>query len=363
MTRYCLNSSRSGTGDLHEAMTWIPPKSNPLFIIDTFFQKESAFIFNEIHPSSKRIFWFDADETQKSIERAIAIWEWLVELEANRSTPLVIVGGGITLDTGAFAASTFQRGIPFTLVPTTLLAQVDASIGGKNGVNFLTIKNYLGTITEPTHVIADTRVLATLPAAHVISGWMEMVKHGLIADPELWRTLSSFQYVPRPENEPELIRTSSQIKFNIVQDDLREDGRRKILNFGHTVAHALESLASREAMNVPHGMAVGLGMVFSLTWSAQLTTENSRQTLLDAAQIVRAWIEQFTEFNCINWAASLDALEVWNNMKRDKKNRADEVLEVALKAIGEAHWDEPITRPVFEEVWQQIVHENSSAQN
>lgn len=363
MTRYCFNSSHSGTGDLHEALTWVPPKEAPLFIIDAFFKDRSNFIANEIHPSSNRIFWLQANENQKSIEQLSSIWEWLIQLEANRSTHLIIVGGGITLDTGAFAATVFQRGLAFTLVPTTLLAQVDASIGGKNGVNLFGLKNYIGTINEPMEVIADAQVLATLPAHHVLSGWMEVVKHSLIADANLWSQLSHYQNIPRPENQPDLIQASSQIKRTIVKDDLHEGGRRKSLNFGHTVAHALESIGSRQAVNIPHGLAVGLGMVFSLNWSAQLAAENSRIELLHAAQVIRGWIEQFPELNCIRWAASLDPEEVWKHMKRDKKNRTNEVLEVALMAIGEAHWDTPIIQPSFEDVWRRLFDENSSAQN
>ena len=295
-------------------------------------------------------------EGTKSSAQVDAIYEWLIRMGANKADHLVIVGGGTVLDTAAFAAATFQRGIPFTLVPTTLLAMVDAAIGGKNGINLLGLKNYIGTIVSPASIIADLRVLDTLPEAQLLEGWMEMVKHGLIADASYWRLLQSHVDVPGPGDLSPLIHKAAALKLAVVAGDPYENGMRKQLNFGHTVAHALEANSDGMAQPVTHGMAVGLGMLFSLRLSERCC--NGRGAALDfesARTSIRNWIERSDAHWTLDWARSLPPEAIWRRMKKDKKNRADRVLEVVLSDLGTASWDYSLEESEFLQTWKESI--------
>ncbi|MDQ1354418.1 MAG: 3-dehydroquinate synthase, partial [Acidobacteriota bacterium] len=200
-------------------------------------------------------------EKIKTLETLEYIYKKLVELEIDRSCFIVGIGGGIVCDVTGFAASTFMRGLPFGFVSTSLLSQVDASVGGKNGVNFYGYKNMIGMFNQPNFVICDPEMLKTLPQKELISGFAEVVKHAAIGSEELFTFLEiNFQKALDLDGEilEKLIYDSVTIKADVVREDEKEKGKRRILNFGHTLGHALE-----KTTGLPHGEAVSLGMVFA----------------------------------------------------------------------------------------------------
>lgn len=297
----------------------------------------------------------EAGEQSKSLLEVEKIWGWLISMNARRTESIAIIGGGTILDAGAFAASCYQRGIRFSLIPTTLLAMVDASIGGKNGVNFNLYKNYIGNITQPQYIITDYSFLKSLPKEEMMNGWMEMAKHALIADPKLWLQLSSHEEIPSTEDLTPLIEQAAGIKKNIVAIDPSEMGLRATLNFGHTLGHALESLAITRKESLPHGFAVGLGMIFSLHWSAnklkQTSTEKREEPLIKAASLIKSWLDFHPSLSWKKWTNTVKHHDAWNYMLKDKKNSQSEVLEIQLKDVGESIWNVPMPFNEFESAW------------
>ncbi|MBN1339837.1 MAG: 3-dehydroquinate synthase [Bacteroidales bacterium] len=210
-------------------------------------------------------------EKNKTIDTCIFLWDQLMAVHADRKSLLINLGGGVITDMGGFAASVYKRGIRFIHIPTTLLAMVDASIGGKTGVDFRSYKNQIGLFSFPWRVIIHPPFLETLPGRHVLNGFAEMVKYALIANGPLWSGIQ----IGNPRmitGRPEMIRRCIQIKSSITERDPLEKGERKILNFGHTIGHALESWAlERGSQPVLHGEAVAAGIVCEAFLSAQRT--------------------------------------------------------------------------------------------
>ena len=205
---------------------------------------------------------FESGEINKNIETSIEIWNVLTELGADRKSLVINVGGGVVTDLGGFVASTFKRGMDFINVPTTLLSMVDASVGGKTGVDLGNLKNQIGVINVPVMVLIDTDYLETLPQAEMRSGLAEMLKHGLIYDKNYWEQfldLGSIDY----NQLDRLIYRSVEIKNEIVKQDPTEKNIRKALNFGHTLGHAIESffLESEDKITLLHGEAIAIGMI------------------------------------------------------------------------------------------------------
>lgn len=205
---------------------------------------------------------FDAGESNKNIETCVSIWNVLTELGADRKSIILNVGGGVVTDLGGFIASTFKRGIDFINVPTTLLAMVDASVGGKNGIDLGNLKNQIGVINTPKMLLIDTNYLQTLPQNEMRSGLAEMLKHGLIYDKEHWEKFSDLSKIDFADFD-QLIYESILIKNEIVTMDPKENGIRKALNFGHTLGHAIESyfLDNENKTALLHGEAIAAGMI------------------------------------------------------------------------------------------------------
>lgn len=201
-------------------------------------------------------------EEHKNIETCLQLWHSLTELGGDRKSLLINLGGGVVTDIGGFIACTFKRGIDFINVPTTLLSMVDASVGGKNGIDLGQLKNQIGIIREPKAVVVITSFLETLPQLEMRSGLAEMLKHGLIYDLNYWNKLKDLSSL-NSEDLEDLIHTSIQIKNTIVSQDLTENGIRKALNFGHTLGHAIESyfLENESKTKLLHGEAIAVGMV------------------------------------------------------------------------------------------------------
>ena len=269
-----------------------------------------------------------ATDEAKTLDTLAAVWTALGEGGATRHSMLVNLGGGMVTDLGGFAASTFKRGIAFVNIPTTLLAMVDASVGGKTGINFRGLKNEIGVFNEAQIVILDTHFLRTLDRQNLCSGYAEMLKHGLISNEENLLELLRFD-IEHPDYEAlkALVAKSVSIKERIVTEDPHEHGLRKALNLGHTVGHAFESLAMAENRTVLHGYAVAWGLVCELYLSATrcgFPTERLHQV----AQFVRETYGIFT-FTCKEYD------RLYELMTHDKKNTAGVINFTLLGAVGD----------------------------
>lgn len=201
-------------------------------------------------------------ERQKNIETVKKIWEEFLKIGVDRKSLILNLGGGVIGDTGGFAASTYMRGVRFVQIPTTLLAQVDASIGGKVGINFGGVKNLIGVFNQPSAVICDVSTLKSLGDREFIEGFGEVIKHGIIADKKYFDFVTSKK--PREFSEDDLVKIvtgSCEIKNKIVSEDVTEKDIRRMVNFGHTIGHALESLSLETGNYLLHGESVSLGMV------------------------------------------------------------------------------------------------------
>jgi len=205
---------------------------------------------------------FEAGESNKNIETCIQIWNVLTELGADRKSLVINLGGGVVTDLGGFVASTFKRGMDFIHIPTTLLSMVDASIGGKTGVDLGNLKNQIGVINVPKMVLIDTQYLETLSKSEMRSGLAEMLKHGLIYDAAYWEQFLDLKAIDYADFD-ELIFRSVEIKNEIVLQDPTEKNIRKALNFGHTLGHAIESyfLENENKKTLLHGEAIAIGMI------------------------------------------------------------------------------------------------------
>lgn len=268
-------------------------------------------------------------ETEKKITTCVEIWTILTELGADRKTLLINVGGGVITDIGGFIASTFKRGIDFINVPTTLLAMVDASIGGKNGVDLGNLKNQIGVINIPKMVLIDTEYLTTLPQNEMRSGLAEMLKHGLIYDTSYWSNFQQLSQIDFADFDS-LIHRSIEIKNEIVMQDPTENGIRKTLNFGHTLGHAIESyfLENENKKTLLHGEAIAVGMILEsyISWKKTLLTEEEYYQIKSTINS----IFEVIEFNENDLQPILDLLI------HDKKNEYGEIQFSLLEGIGKS---------------------------
>ncbi|MBR1557565.1 MAG: 3-dehydroquinate synthase [Prevotella sp.] len=275
--------------------------------------------------NAKRII-IGATDTNKNITSLMEVWKSLSEGGATRHTLLINIGGGMITDLGGFAASTFKRGINYINIPTTLLSMVDASVGGKTGINFQGLKNEIGVFNNASSVILDTEFLKTLDMENMLSGYAEMLKHGLISDEKMLGKLLSFDIeAPDLAELKSMVAESVAVKQRIVTEDPTEKGIRKALNLGHTVGHAFESLALQRKP-VFHGYAVAWGLICELYLSAIKTgfpTDKMRQT-------VRFILDHYGKMNitCDDYPTLLEL------MTHDKKNVAGIINFTLLGGVG-----------------------------
>ena len=269
----------------------------------------------------------DAGEEHKNIETCLQIWHSLTELGGDRKSIILNLGGGVITDIGGFIACTFKRGIDFINIPTTLLSMVDASVGGKNGVDLGNLKNQIGIIKEPKAVIVDTQFLDTLPGNQMRSGFAEMLKHGLICDRDYWNKLKNTTDLNTDDLDI-LIHQSVEIKNKIVCEDLTENGIRKSLNFGHTLGHAIESyfLENEAKTSLLHGEAIAIGMILEAYISREkklLTNEEYQEIKYVLSDIYdRVTFDKKDIENCIE-------LLIY-----DKKNEFGTIQFALLDGIG-----------------------------
>jgi 3-dehydroquinate synthase len=296
------------------------PVNHPVIITDSNVRR----LYGDRFPTGD-VIEVGTGEKVKNLETIQYIYERLLAMEADRASFIVGIGGGVVCDIAGFAASTYMRGMRFGFVSTTLLAQVDASVGGKNGVNFGGYKNMIGVFNQPEFVICDLNLLKTLGKVEVQCGFAEIVKHAAIADAGMFAYLE--KNVERAlaldlEVIEKLVHDSVIIKSTIVNRDEKEQGERRKLNFGHTYGHAVEKVT-----RVPHGHAVSIGMVVASRLSVKkkmLTTEHDKR-------LVRL-LERFELPTCMN----MDFEKACDALNKDKKRVGDHILFVLLDGIGNA---------------------------
>ena len=266
--------------------------------------------------------YLEVSEETKNLETIEKIWEIMFLSNLNRSDEVVIIGGGVMLDLCSFAASTYKRGVAFTLVPSTLLAMVDASHGGKNGFNNVYGKNQIGTFNLPKSVVVCFELLYTLKDTDYKDGLIELVKHGLIGSKEIFNTLVSTENF---KIDTKTIKKGIQIKEDIVKEDYLETGKRKYLNFGHTIGHLIEQDSK---FNLSHGEAVAIGMIYELELSKKHF--GLPQEVID---LYISYLEKLDFKKSYVFENSIDYL--LKILKDDKKSKSDSVDIVLLSDISQ----------------------------
>lgn len=277
-----------------------------------------------------------ATDTYKNIESLMHVWQELQAGGATRHSLLINLGGGMVTDLGGFAASTYKRGIQYINIPTTLLSMVDASVGGKTGINFNGLKNEIGVFNNARFVIIDTRFLKTMDQENILSGYAEMLKHGLISNERTWAKLLNFDIVhPNLQELSRMVAESVQVKEAVVEEDPTEKGIRKALNLGHTIGHAFESFALQHTP-ILHGYAVAYGLVCELYLSSikvGFPTDKMRLTV----RFIHEHYGTFP-FTCNDYPQLLEL------MTHDKKNMGDAINFTLLDKIGGIQINQIATR-------------------
>ena len=268
-------------------------------------------------------------EQYKNIETVQLIWSKLIENQADRKSLLINVGGGMVTDIGGFAASCYQRGIDFINIPTTLLGMIDASIGGKTGIDFQGLKNQIGVFSQPKAVVVLFEFLETLPKRELLSGLAEIIKYGFIVDKSFLEV--KLQNNPVNYVNPVYIKKAIDVKNEITCHDATEQGRRKILNFGHTIGHALETYLIENHKEIRHGESVALGMIPALYLSEKYCNLDARWT----SYYKELYAKTFNRFN-FNDIPVEALLEI---MRHDKKNEGGDIRFVLIEDIGKPVYD------------------------
>lgn len=284
-------------------------------------------------------------DSNKTLESISHVWKELGNNGGTRHSCLVNLGGGMVTDLGGFAASTFKRGINFINIPTTLLSMVDASVGGKTGINFNGLKNEIGTFCNANFVLLCTDFLTTLDSANLLSGYAEMLKHGLISNIDMLAGLLNFDVCHIQDKEQRLqlsrmISDSVEVKKNIVEKDPKENGIRKALNLGHTFGHAFESWSLKRTP-VLHGYAVAWGLVCELYLSHVITgfpIDTMRQT-----------VDYIRNHYGIPPVTCDDYPELIDLMRHDKKNRGESINFTLLAEVGDIRLDQHATLDIIKE--------------
>lgn len=274
-------------------------------------------------------------EINKTLATCETIWEVMTRSEMDRHSLVINIGGGVIGDMGGFCAAVYKRGIDFIQLPTTLLSQVDASVGGKLGIDFHGFKNHLGVFNLPKRVLIDPIFLNTLPEREVRSGFAEIIKHCLIADAAKWNEIKTKDF--EQQSWPDLIAHSVEIKKKVVAEDPTEKGLRKILNFGHTLGHAVETyfLSKPKKDQLLHGEAIAVGMIMEayLAFSKGMISRQALEEIEEFIFAVYGKVKIKTE----------DAVSIIEYTKQDKKNKGRKTLFSLLDGIGHCSYDVSIT--------------------
>lgn len=290
-----------------------------------------------------------AGETTKSVDHLETVYDFLAGQNLERSSLLIVIGGGVIGDLGGFAAATYLRGIEYIQVPTTLLAMVDSSVGGKTGINLKAGKNLAGAFHHPRAVFIDLSLLATLPPREFSAGIAEIIKYGMLADRELFQKLIAVgKLTPEHEALPEIVRRCCEIKAEIVAADEKEEaasGGRALLNLGHTFAHAVEQAAGYG--EYLHGEAVGLGLVMA----ARLSQERGFLSAQEV-EVVRELVELYDL--PIRLRSPLKLKTLLEAMKRDKKVRGGRLRFIGMEGIGNAATWNDVEADLVVYLWKEF---------
>lgn len=276
-------------------------------------------------------------EQNKNLDSLALIIEQLIAFEADRKTLLVVIGGGVVTDIAGFAASVYMRGVKVGFIPTTLLGMVDAAIGGKNGINYGLYKNMLGVVRQPEFIYFDTAFLHTLPVLEWSNGFAEIIKYGCIFDSFLFETLMDYNidfYKTNQGSLEKVIEKCISWKNKTVQEDEKETGIRKLLNFGHTAGHAIE-----KQYHLPHGYAISIGMIIACMISERVARLDPKITLTLKKLLQQYLLPTYQTFSSQN---------VLSVLKMDKKRNNEKIDFIVLKRIGEAAV-EPISLEIIQE--------------
>ncbi len=319
-------------GERLENLKQYLPVNRPIIITDTNVQKHWGH-----HFPPGAVITIDTGEKIKTLDTVRVLYDKLLELDTDRESFVVGIGGGIVCDIAGFVASTYMRGIRFGFVSTTLLSQVDASVGGKNGVNFGGYKNIVGIFSQPEFVICDQNLLQTLAPRDFHCGFAEIVKHGAIADDRLFDYLEQ-NWARALDYDPKVIEKvvydSVIIKSTIVNKDATEQGERRKLNFGHTLGHAIEKV-----LQIPHGEAVSAGMVLASELSEKKGYLKPEDSIRLSSLLEKFRLPVRLEFN---------REKVFEAIWKDKKREGDNLKFILLKKIGEAVVDQISIRELVE---------------
>lgn len=284
-----------------------------------------------------------AGDDHKNIENLAKVWQFLSQEGATRKSILINIGGGMITDLGGFAAASFKRGIPCIHIPTTILAAVDASVGGKTGINFNGLKNEIGAFHLPKTVLFYAPFFKSLDRQNLLSGYAEMLKHGLLSNTGYWNELLSLN-LSNPESAEFLaaVKESVLIKENITEQDPKEQGLRKALNLGHTVGHAFESLALKRGEPILHGYAIAWGLLCELYLSSKF--------LGFPKDILQHYIHFVREEYGVFHITCKDYPGLYESMTHDKKNESKAINFTLLSNIGEIHLDQTANQAQIEEM-------------
>ena len=280
-------------------------------------------------------------EAYKTLDTVANLYDEFVEAGLDRRTPVIALGGGVVGDMAGFAAASYLRGVPFVQIPTSLLSMVDASVGGKTGVDLPQGKNLVGAFKQPALVVIDPETLRTLPAAEFCSGLAEVVKHGIIGDPDLFEALEMGKIIDLPA----LIRRAVRVKVQVVEEDPFEQGRRAVLNLGHTFGHALETLSD---FSLRHGEGVSIGLAAATRLAARLE-------LCDPALVGR--VERLLEHLALPIRCSdVSPEQVLRTMSTDKKRVGSQLRFVLPRAVGDVDTFDGVDEHAVLKTLAEIIH-------
>ena len=282
--------------------------------------------FRHYFPEKIHVIRILSGELNKTLDTCQKIWLEMFAARADRRSVLICLGGGVIGDMGGFTASTYKRGMDFIQMPTTLLSQVDSSIGGKLGIDFAAVKNSIGVFANPKAVFISSHFLTTLSAREVRSGFAEIIKHALIADAEQWMSLSKIEDLTTVDWD-NIIVPSLKVKQKVVEIDPFERGLRKSLNFGHTIGHAIESMALETDKPLTHGEAIAIGMICE-SYLSNILRGLPKQ---DLDEIIQFILKIYGKYDI----QQFDFEELIALMRQDKKNDGDEINFTFLPKIGE----------------------------
>lgn len=316
----------------------IVEKQNTIFITD-----ENLYAVHHDKFSGWKIIVIKPGEQYKNQETVNEIIAQLINLQADRRTFIVGIGGGVVTDITGFVASIYMRGVRFGFVPTSILAMVDASVGGKNGIDVGVYKNLVGTINHPEFLLYDYTFLETLPDDEWTNGFAEIIKHSCIKDGEMFQNLeknSLVKYQSSVELTGDLIRQNVEIKYNVVVNDEHETGDRKLLNFGHTIGHAIEN-----ASKLSHGNAISIGMAAACRISEKINKFDAEESNKVIKLLQKYGLSVYFDF---------DKQKTWDILQHDKKKAGTNMNFIVLDKIGKASV-QPIAMEQLHETFKEIL--------